>query len=70
MATTPWYGKEIFHYNFDGNESLGKSNLYSSDNPSGSSYTKTYMTKDGESYYNYKLKRNIYSEQFAEYSIP
>ena len=22
MATTPWYGKEIFHYNFDGNETL------------------------------------------------
>lgn len=74
MATTPWYGKEIFHYNFDGNESLGKSNLYSSDNPNGSSYTKTYMTKDGESYYNYKLKKTFTSNywpniQFPKYNI-
>ena len=70
MATTPWYGKEIFHYNFDGNETLGKHNLYSSDNPTGSSFTKTYMTKDGESFYNYKLKQTYTANNWPNIQFP
>lgn len=70
MATTPWYGKEIFHYNFDGNETLGKHNLYSSDNPTGSSFTKTYMTKDGESFYNYKLKQTYTANDWPNIQFP